>query len=99
MKTLTNIAISLARESLLGLVSNLNSSAINKFDRKINGKGAVKLGKRFTLFISNEDMNNVNKIIKFLEDSGISIDGVTETVKDKIEKNKKLDLLWLCQHL
>ena len=44
-------------------------------------------------------MNDVNKIIKFLEDSGISIDGVTETVKDKIEKNKKLDLLWLCQHL
>ena len=93
MKTLTNIAISLARESLLGLVSNLNSSAINKFDRKINGKGAVKLGKRFTLFISNEDMNDINKIIKLVEDSDMSIDGVTGTIKDKIEKNKKFDLL------
>ena len=32
-KTLTNIAILLARYNLAGLVSNLTSSAINKCDR------------------------------------------------------------------
>ena len=47
-KALTNIAIPLARDNLPGLVSNLTSSAINKFDRKISGKGAVRAGKGFT---------------------------------------------------
>ena len=37
-KALTNNAISLARDKLPGLVSNLTSSAINKFDKKISGK-------------------------------------------------------------
>ena len=63
-KALTNIAIPLARENLTGLVRNLTSSAINKFNKKISGKGAVRAGKRFTLFISNEDMNDIIKIIK-----------------------------------
>ena len=63
-KALTNIAIPLARDNLTGLVRNLTSSAINKFNKKISGKGAVRAGKRFTLFISNEDMNDIIKIIK-----------------------------------
>ena len=50
-KALTNIAIPLARDNLPGLVSNLTSSAINKFDRKISGKGAMQAGKGFPLFI------------------------------------------------
>ena len=33
-KALTNIAISLARDNLSGLVSNLTSNTINKFERK-----------------------------------------------------------------
>ena len=40
-------------------------------------------------------MNNIIKIIRSLEDSGLLIDGVTETVKHEI-KNKKADLLQLC---
>ena len=50
-KTITNIAIPLARKNLSGLVSNLVSSAINKFDKKISEKGGVGAGKGFTLFI------------------------------------------------
>ena len=44
-KALTNISIPLVRDTLPGLVSNLTSSAINKFDRKISGKGAARVGK------------------------------------------------------
>ena len=40
-------------------------------------------------------MNDIIKIIKSLEDSGLLIDGVTETVKDEI-KNKIVDFLALC---
>ena len=85
---LTNIAVSLARENLPGLVSNLTSSAINKFDRKISGKGAVRTGEGFTLFISNEDINDIVKIIKSLEDSDVLIDGDTETVNRETEKQE-----------
>ena len=75
-KVITDLAIPLTRDDLLGLVSNITSNEINKFKRKINGKGGVRTGKGFTLFISNEDMNDIIKIIKSLED-----DGITETVK------------------
>ena len=37
-KALTNIAIPLARDNLPGLVSNLTSNAMNKFERKMSGK-------------------------------------------------------------
>ena len=46
-KSLTNIAIPLARDNRPELVSNLTSSVINKFNRKINGKGAVRVRKGF----------------------------------------------------
>ena len=61
-KALTNIAIPLARDNLPGLVSNLTSNVINKFERKISGKGAVRAGKGFTLFISYEGINDVIKL-------------------------------------
>ena len=63
-KVITDLAIPLARSNLPGLVSNLASNAINKSERKIIGKRAVRAGKGFTLFILNEDMNDFIKIIK-----------------------------------
>ena len=55
----------------------------------------MRAGKRVNLFVSNEDMNDIIKIMKSLGDSGVLIDRVTETVKDKI-KNKKADFLEVC---
>ena len=71
----------------LGKNSNLTSNGIKKFERKISG-GAVRAGKRFTLFIWNEDMNDIIKIIKSLGNSGVLIDGLTETVKHELEKQE-----------
>ena len=78
-KTLTNVAIPLARDNLPGLVTNLTSRAINKLGRKTSGKGAVT---------ARKDMNDIVRIVKSLEDLGVLIDGVTEAVKDKIKKQK-----------
>ena len=39
-------------------------------------------------------MNDIIKIIKSLEDSGVSIDGVSQTIKHEI-RNKKEDFLEL----
>ena len=87
-EALTNIAITLARDYLSGLVSNLTSNVRNKFERKISGKGAVRAWKGFTLFILNEDINDIIKIIKSLEDLDVLIGGVTKTVKHEIKKQE-----------
>ena len=87
-KALTNIAILLARDNLPGLVNNLTSNAINKFERKISGKEVVRAEKGFDLFIWNEDVNDIIKTIRSLEDSGVLIDGFTETVKHEIKKQE-----------
>ena len=49
-KALTNVPISLARDNLPGLVNNLTSSKINKFDNNISRIEATKAGKGFTFF-------------------------------------------------
>ena len=51
---LENGAIPLARDSLHELVSNLASDVKNKSEKKISRKGAVREGKGFTLFVSND---------------------------------------------
>ena len=81
-----HVAISFVRDNLPGLVSNISrmykyiSNAINKFERKISGKGAVREGKGFTLLMSNEDMDGIIKIIKSLENSVVLTDGVIGAV-------------------
>ena len=72
-----------------GLVSNFASNAINKFARKISEKGALKAGKRFTLFISNEDVNDIIKIINSSEGSDEWTDSITEKVKHEIKKARR----------
>ena len=63
-------------------------------EKKISGQETVQTEKRLTSFILNEYMNNFIKIIKPLEDMGVLIDVVTETVKHQI-KNKKAESLVL----
>ena len=50
-----------------GLVSNIAlnaaSNVIDKFERRISGKGTVRSVKGFTLFISNKDMDDIIKIV------------------------------------
>ena len=56
--------------------------------KKISRKGAARVGKGFTLFISNEDMNDIIKIVKPFEHSVVLVDGVTETVKHERKKQE-----------
>ena len=43
-----------------------------------------------TLLISNEEINDIMKIVKFLEESGLLIKSVSKTIKNEA-KNKKAD--------
>ena len=48
----------------------------------------MRAGEWFTLFISNEDMNDIIKVIISLEDLGVLIDGVNEAIKHEIRKQE-----------
>ena len=46
------------------------------------------------LMISNEEMNDIMKKVKSLEQSGLLIKGISKTIKNETkEKNKKKDFL------
>ena len=67
---------------ILGLTAaaSATDAAINK---KILGSG-----NHTTFIISNNDMQDLLKIVKSLEDSGILFNGITETVKNEIKEQK-----------
>ena len=75
-ETLTNIVVPLAKVVLPKLATKATSSVIDKFERKISEWEAIRAEKGFTLVISNEDMDDIIRIIKSLENSGLLIDGV-----------------------
>ena len=52
------------------------------------GKGQREQKKGFILFISNNYIDDIIKIIKSLDDLSVLIDGVTETVKHEIKKQE-----------
>ena len=66
---------------LLGLTAA--SSAIDaSVQKKIYGSGTT------TLVISNEEMNDIMKIVQALEDSNILLKGVTKTIKNETKEQK-----------
>ena len=56
----------------------------------MRGRGAIKAGKGINLVISNDNMDDIIRIIKSPENAVVLIDGVSETVKHDT-KNKKGD--------
>ena len=48
-----------------------------------------------TLEFSNNDLNDIMKIAKYLEESGLLIKSVSQTVENKAKKNKKVNF-YLC---
>ena len=45
-------------------------------------------GNNTTLIISNKDMDDLIKIVKSLEDSGLLLKGITESVQNEIKEQK-----------
>ena len=63
------------------------TAAASPTDVAIN-KEILGFGNHITLIISNDDMQDILKIVKSLEDSGILLDGITETVENEVRKQK-----------
>ena len=60
------------------------------------GRGVIRAGKGIALVISNEQLPDIIRIIKSLENSGTLIDGISKTIKNEIERQEGgfLALLW-----
>ena len=87
-KALIDLAVPLVKDVLHKLATKVTSFRFDKFERKISGRGAIRAGKEFPLFISNEDTDIIQKV-ESLEKSGLLIDGATETVKHEIKKTRR----------
>ena len=70
---------------LLGMLGL--TTAASATDAAIHKK-VLGTGNHTTLIISNDDLNDLLKVIKFLENSGILLDGINETVKDEVKEQK-----------
>ena len=60
------------------------------------GRGVIRAGKGIALVILNEQLPDIIRIIKSLENSGTLIDGISKTIKNEIERQEGgfLALLW-----
>ena len=63
------------------------TAAVSATDAAINKK-ILGSGNHTTSIISNDDMQDLLKIVKLLEDSGILLDGITETLKNEVKEQK-----------
>ena len=63
------------------------TAATSATDAAINKK-TLGSGNHTTLIISNDDMQNLLKILKSLEDSGILLDEITEKVKNEVKEKR-----------
>ena len=60
-----------------------------EYKRKVLGSGTT------TLIISNEEMNDIMKIVRTLEDSNLLLEGVTKKIKNETKEQKGGFLLML----
>ena len=77
------VAVPLAKNILAPLGITAAASAIDAgIQKKIHGSGTT------TLIISNEEMNDILKIVQALEDSNILLKAITKTIKNETKEQK-----------
>ena len=80
-----------AKSSLIPL--GLLAATVSATDAAIHKK--MLRSDHMTLIISNEEMNDIMKMIKFLEEYRLLIKDVSETIKNEA-KNNKVDFSECC---
>ena len=72
----------LAKSILIPVGFTAGSTTDGAIHKKLFGSGNL------TLIVSNEEMNDIMKIVKSLKESGLLIKGVKETIKNEANKQK-----------
>ena len=84
LPSIANVIKPLAKSVLILLGLTAAVSAANaEIYKKILGPGH-----NTTLIISNDEINDTIKVVKSLEDSGLLLKGVTETVQNEVKEQK-----------
>ena len=84
---LMKVAMPLAKNVLVRLGLTAAMSAIDgSIKKKMLGSGATKGAGTTTLIISNDEMNDIIKIAKSLENSGVLLKGVSETIQHEAKE-------------
>ena len=85
---LMKVALPLAKNvlALLDLIAAM-SAIDGSIQKKLHGSGATK-GTGVKLIIEQEDMNDIIRIIKALENSGILLKGVSKAIKNETKEQK-----------
>ena len=85
LPSIKNVIKTLAKSVLIPLgLTSATSEADAGINKKILGSGHNNT----TLIISNDGIYHRIKIVKSLEDSGLLVKGITETVQNKVKKQK-----------
>ena len=75
-----NVLQSLAKSVLISLGLTALASAVDSgIHKNILGSGTT------ILIISNEEMEDIMKIVKSLEDSGLLLKGICETIQNEVK--------------
>ena len=81
--SLMKVVMPLAKNVLAPLGISAAMSAIDgSIEKKMFGSGTT------TLIISNDEMDDILKIVKSLEDSGLSLKGVSETIQHEAKEQR-----------
>ena len=81
---LMKVVVPFAEKFLAPMGITAAASAIDgAIHKKIHGSGTT------TLIISNEEMNDIMKIVQALRDSNALLNGVTKTIKNEAKEHKK----------
>ena len=80
-----NVIKPLAKSVLIPL--GLTAAASSAADAGIHKKSGQN-NNNITLIISNDEVNDVIKIVKYLEDPGLLLKGVTGTVQNEVKEQK-----------
>ena len=79
---LMKVAAPLAKDILAPLGITATAPAIDAgIQKKIHGSGT-------TLIISNDEMNDILKIVQALEDCNVLLNGITKTIKNETKEQK-----------
>ena len=85
---LMKVALPIAKNVLAPLGLTAAMSAIDgSIQKKIHGSGTTK-GAGVKLIIEQEDMDDIIKIIKALENSGILLKGISKAIKNETKEQK-----------
>ena len=80
---LMKVVMPLAKNVLVPLGLTAAMSAINgSIKKKMLGSGTT------TIIISNDEMNDIIKVVKSLEDSGVILKGVSETIQHEAKEQR-----------